>query len=67
LLPGFPNELVDAVTAGQIRQGRDFRVSPFRSRAGIRYVKAVTFDGELVAIGEAALPNLYHPILVFQH
>jgi tRNA pseudouridine55 synthase len=66
LLPGFPNELVDPVTAGQIRQGRDFRVSPFRTRTGIRYVKAVTADGELIAIGEAKLPNLYHPILVFQ-
>jgi tRNA pseudouridine55 synthase len=64
LLPEFSNELVDAVTAGQIRQGRDFRVSPFRARAG-RYVKAITADGELVAIGEAVLPNVYHPVLVF--
>lgn len=67
LLPGFPNELVDMFTAGQIRQGRDFRVSPFRSREGKRYVKAVTSDGELIAIGEVKLPNVYHPILVFQH
>ena len=64
LLPQFPNELVDAFTAGQIRQGRDFRVSPFRARGG-RYVKAVTAEGELVAIGEAVLPNVYHPVLVF--
>ena len=66
LLPKFPNELVDLFTAGQIRQGRDFRVSPFRTRAGIRYVKAVTSSGDLVAIGEVRLPNVYHPILVFQ-
>jgi tRNA pseudouridine55 synthase len=66
LLPKFPNELVDLFTAGQIRQGRDFRVSPFRSRTGIRYVKAVTSNGDLIAIGEARLPNIYHPILVFQ-
>jgi tRNA pseudouridine55 synthase len=64
LLPEFPAEIVDAVTAGQIRNGRDFRVSPFQTRAGQRYVKAVTPQGELVAIGEARLPNLYHPVLV---
>ncbi|MFN3325196.1 MAG: tRNA pseudouridine(55) synthase TruB [Bryobacteraceae bacterium] len=64
LLPEFPAEPVDAVTVGQIRQGRDFRVSPFRVRAGTRYVKALSPEGELVAIGEAKLPNLYHPILV---
>lgn len=64
LLPEFPAEMVDQVTAGQIRQGRDFRVSPFRVRQGARYVKALTQDGELIAIGEARLPNLYHPIIV---
>lgn len=64
LLPQFPSETVDAVTAAKIRQGRDFRVSPFRVRQGARYVKALSQDGELLAIGEARLPNLYHPILV---
>lgn len=64
LLPQFPSELVDAITAGQIRNGRDFRVSPFQTPRGTRYVKAVTADGDLVAIGEAKLPNLYHPVLV---
>jgi tRNA pseudouridine55 synthase len=64
LLPHFPSETVDALTAGQIRQGRDFRVSPFRSREGQQFVKAVTSDGELIAIGEAKLPNVYHPVLV---
>jgi tRNA pseudouridine55 synthase len=64
LLPGFPSEVVDPVTAGFIRQGRDFRVSPFRVRSGAAYVKAVTENGELIAIGEAKLPNLYHPVLV---
>jgi tRNA pseudouridine55 synthase len=65
LLPGFPNEMVDTFTAGQIRQGRDFRVSPFRARTSCRFVKAVTTEGDLVAIGEAKLPHVYHPILVF--
>ena len=64
LLPQFPSEQVDALTAGQIRQGRDFRVSPFRVRPDVRYVKALAPDGELVAIGEARLPHLYHPVLV---
>lgn len=64
LLPAFPAELVDAITAGQIRNGRDFRVSPFQVSQGTRYVKAITTQGELVAIGEARLPHLYHPVLV---
>ena len=64
LLPEFPAEMVDALTAGQIRNGRDFRISPFHARPGGRFVKAVTPEGQLVAIGEARLPNLYHPVLV---
>jgi len=64
LLPEFPAERVDPLTASQIRNGRDFRVSPFRVRAGSKYVKAIGEDGELVAIGEARLPHLYHPIMV---
>jgi tRNA pseudouridine55 synthase len=64
LLPGFPVETVDPVTASQIRHGRDFRTSPFRVSAEQKYVKAVSEDGELIAIGEAVLPHVYHPILV---
>jgi len=64
LLPEFPAEMVDAVTAGQIRNGRDFHVSPFRSRTGTRFVKALNSEGDLIAIGEARLPHLYHPVLV---
>ena len=64
LLPGFPAELVDSITVGQIRNGRDFRVSPFQTREGTRYVKAITPQGELVAIGEVRLPHVYHPVLV---
>jgi len=64
LLPEFPLETVDSITAGQIRNGRDFRVSPFLPRSGARFVKAVTAQGELVAIGEARLPHVYHPVLV---
>jgi tRNA pseudouridine55 synthase len=64
LLPDFPTEMVDPLTAGQIRNGRAFRVSPFQVRKGARYVKAVNSDGQLIAIGEARLPHLYHPVLV---
>ncbi len=64
VLPQFPNALVDALTAGQIRQGKDFRLSPFLAQARSKYVKAIGPEGELIAIGEARLPHLYHPILV---
>jgi tRNA pseudouridine55 synthase len=64
LLPEFPAEMVDTLTAGQIRNGRDFRISPFHERASGRFVKAVNSEGQLVAIGEARLPHLYHPVLV---
>lgn len=64
MLPQFPSEFVDTLTTTFIRQGRDFRVSPFNVRPGSKYVKAVGQHGELVAIGEAKLPNLYHPIMV---
>jgi tRNA pseudouridine55 synthase len=56
MLPGFPSVFVDELTAAQIRNGRNFPAS--------RHVKAVTREGELVAIGEAVLPNLYHPVVV---
>jgi tRNA pseudouridine55 synthase len=64
LLPEIPIEIVDSITEAQIRNGRDFRVSPFRGRGDAKHVKAVTRSGELVAIGEIVLPNLYHPVLV---
>ncbi len=64
LLPAFPAEVVDLLTESQIRQGRDFRTSPFRISAASRLVKAMSQSGELIAIGEQKLPNLYHPILV---
>ena len=64
LLPAIPNVYVDDLTAAQIRHGRDFPASPFRSQTGSRYVKAITRAGDLVAIGEAILPNLYHPSVV---
>jgi tRNA pseudouridine55 synthase len=64
MLPGFPSVFVDEAAAAQIRNGRNFPASPFRSQPVSRHVKAVTREGELVAIGEAVLPNLYHPVVV---
>jgi tRNA pseudouridine55 synthase len=64
LLPSFPNVFVDEVTAAQVRNGRNFPASPFRTGPPSKYVKAVTRSGALVAIGEAVLPNLYHPVVV---
>ncbi|MGB6942513.1 MAG: tRNA pseudouridine(55) synthase TruB [Bryobacteraceae bacterium] len=64
VLPEIPNASVDALTASQIRQGKDFRLSPFTDRSGAKYVKAISPEGDLIAIGEVRLPNLYHPVLV---
>jgi tRNA pseudouridine55 synthase len=64
LLPDVPAAPVDMITAGQIRQGKDFRLSPFLGRPSGKYVKAIGPGGDLIAIGEARLPHLYHPILV---
>jgi tRNA pseudouridine55 synthase len=64
MLPGIPSVFVDELTASQIRNGRNFPASPFRAQPASRYVKAVTQRGDLVAIGEAVLPNLYHPAVV---
>lgn len=64
LLSDFSTEIVDAATIGMIRQGREFRVSPFRTRDLAQMVKAVSESGELIAIGRPSAPNLYHPFLV---
>jgi tRNA pseudouridine55 synthase len=64
MLPGFPTVFVDDLTVTLIRNGRNFPASPFRPQASSRHVKAVARTGELVAIGEAVLPNLYHPVVV---
>lgn len=64
LLPGMPDVPVNEMTVAQIRSGRNFPASPFRTGTAARHVKAITYQGELVAIGEAVLPNLYHPVVV---
>lgn len=64
MLPGMPSVYVDDVTVAHIRHGRNFPASPFRPDPASRHVKALTRQGDLVAIGEAVLPNLYHPVVV---
>ena len=64
LLPEIPAERVDDITAARIAHGRDFRVSAFGNRQGARLVKAIAPDGRLLAIAEAKVPLLYHPIVV---
>lgn len=65
LLPGFPAVFVDELAVTQIRQGRNFNASAFRAQPVARHVKALSRHGELVAIGEAVLPHVFHPIVVF--
>jgi tRNA pseudouridine55 synthase len=64
LLPGFPAVVVDSASEAQIRHGRNFRTNPFRVDTGAKFVKALTESGALLAVGEAVLPNLYHPVVV---
>ncbi len=64
LLPHFPTVRVDEDTVTRIRQGRTFRMSPFREFSRAMHVKAVSDDGELIAIGDAKMPLVYQPIVV---
>ncbi|HXE14435.1 MAG TPA: tRNA pseudouridine(55) synthase TruB [Bryobacteraceae bacterium] len=64
MLPEFPIAYVDAATEAQIRVGREFRTSPFAVPSGAPFVKALSYAGDLVAIGELKFPNVYHPMMV---
>ena len=64
LLPHFPTIVIDETTEAHIRMGRNFHTSPFRTPSGAPLIKAVTESGALLAIAEAVLPNLYHPVVV---
>ncbi len=59
LLPNFPSETVDTETALQIRQGRDFR-----STEAAQFVRALSPEGALIAIGESRQAQRFHPIVV---
>ncbi len=64
LLPEFPAVHVDVLTEMHIRQGRSFRTSPFVAPPGTPRVKAINREGELIAIADMVLPNVYHPGVV---
>jgi tRNA pseudouridine55 synthase len=64
ILPEFPAAYVDEGAEAQIRLGREFRTSPFVIRPGAPFVKALSFSGELIAIGRLKFPNVYHPMMV---
>jgi tRNA pseudouridine55 synthase len=61
MLAHMPAEYFDVAVETQIRQGRDFRTSPFVVPSGSPMVKALSYSGELIAIGQLKIPNLYHP------
>ena len=65
MLPDIPSEHYDSVVETHIRQGREFRTSPFVVTPGAPLVKALSRSGDLIAIGELKIPNLYHPGTVF--
>ena len=64
MMPAMASVYVEEASVRDIRNGRNFPASPFRERTDAKYVKAVTRQGELVAIGELVVPNLYHPMVV---
>jgi len=64
LLPQFPAEHFDVFAESRIRQGRDFRTSPFVVSSAAPFVRALSHSGDLIAIGELKIPNLYHPSVV---
>jgi tRNA pseudouridine55 synthase len=64
LLQHIPADYVDMQTEACIRFGRDFRTSPFVVPRGAPLVRALSGSGELIAIGELRVPNIYHPSTV---
>ena len=66
LLAHLPVERVNESVEAQIRQGRQFRVSPFVVPPGSPIVRVLSRSGELIAIGKMVIPNVYHPGTVFQ-
>jgi tRNA pseudouridine55 synthase len=65
MLPEIPSEHFDLLIETHIRQGREFRTSPFIVPPGAPFVKALSRSGELIAMGQLKIPNLYHPTAVF--
>jgi len=64
MMPGMPSVYVEEAGVRDIRNGRNFPASPFRAQPAAKYVKAIGREGQLVAVGEVVVPNLYHPMVV---
>lgn len=64
LLTHLAAEVVDDEMARAIRQGRNFRTSPFRPSISSGYVRAFDEGGNLLAIAEPVVPHMYHPVCV---
>ena len=61
LLGNMPAAYFDIADEARIRSGNDFRTSPFVVPPGAPLVRALSHSGELIAVGELKIPNLYHP------
>ncbi len=61
LLGDMPAAYFDLAEEARIRSGNDFRTSPFVVPPGAPRVKALSHSGDLIAVGELKIPNLYHP------
>ena len=66
LLSHLPAEHFGLSIEAQIRQGRQFRSSPFVVSPGAPLVRALSQKGDLIAIGRLVVPNLYQPETVLQ-
>ena len=64
MLPEIPSLSVDSLVEQQIRHGRQFRSSPFVVELGAPLVRAISHNGDLVAMGELVYPGVYHPKVV---
>lgn len=64
LLESMPAHYVAMLEEAQIRQGKNFKTSPFTVPAAAPFVRALSRSGELIAIGQLKIPNLYHPFIV---
>ena len=64
LLSSMPIERVNSETAIRIAHGQDFRISAFGKAKDTKLLKVIDPNGHLIAIAEAKLPLLYHPIVV---
>jgi tRNA pseudouridine55 synthase len=61
LLADMPAAYFDFAAETRIRAGNDFHTSPFVVPPGAPLVKALSHSGDLIAVGELKIPNLYHP------